>query len=257
MSNPNLQTLTESKRFAYLQAMEVPLWQNRNELRAIECDNQEKKNNQQEKSIEKKNQTIEKTVEKVVSEKLNTVEREKIEKTSVKKETSKNPTTEKNSRFLKMVSWHSGIQSSSSILIICRHDSEQPANSFAKPHAPSQFMTDYINALVEFLGENNKDCYIRLGHLSQAGLGKDCQSLSQTIEELTPKVVLMLGEETIKELSEPQNDIASLRGKIFSVDEHKHCIASYHPFTLINNPHLKSLAMEDLKMLAKFLIQEK
>ena len=44
--------------------------------------------------------------------------------------------------FIKMVNWQIGGEGSESILLLCRHHKDQPAQSFASPVGPSQFMQD-------------------------------------------------------------------------------------------------------------------
>ena len=157
--------------------------------------------------------------------------------------------------YLKMVPWSSGSAHQAGLLIICRHDKEQPAQSFARASSPSQFMNDYIQALISLLDESSEDSFIRMGHLSQAGLGKDCVPLEQVCEQIKPKLVLLLGDETLKEMLTEEASIATFRGQRITLANLGHGIVSYHPYSLIKNPALKPLALEDLKMVASLLAQ--
>ncbi|TQV71457.1 hypothetical protein FLL45_20085 [Aliikangiella marina] len=156
--------------------------------------------------------------------------------------------------FVKIVPWQSGAPSNDSLLIICRHQVDQPAQSFARPSSPSQFMMDYIAAL-QSLRDEDDPCFVRLGHLSQAGLGKDCVSFDTVLTDINPKVTLILGEETVAELFDSQTKVADVRGKKLSLPDGRPCIVSYHPYSLIKNPQLKPLALEDLK-LVKMLVEQ-
>ena len=156
--------------------------------------------------------------------------------------------------FVKMVPWQSGAPSNDSLLIVCRHQVDQPAQSFARPSSPSQFMMDYISALQTFR-DTDDPCHVQLGHLSQAGLGKDCSPLEKVFSDYKPKVTLILGEETVKELFGDKANVADLRGKKVDLSDGRACIISYHPYSLIKNPQLKPLALDDLKLVKALLEQ--
>lgn len=277
MKNSFQEPLTETERFAYLQAMEVPLWiprdlagenteQSANEngvsenapqvetSTGVNLTAQTSLNNSQSFETKQQNQEPERDSSIDTLQQTNN-DKSDIEVTSKSDDAdSKETSPNKLSHFVKMVPWQSGTPSNDSLLIVCRHQVDQPAQSFARPSSPSQFMTDFIMAL-QSLRKEDDPCYVQIGHLSQAGLGKDCVPLGEVLANSKPKVTLVLGEETVTELFAQGANVADLRGKVMELVNGQACIVSYHPFTLIKNPQLKSLALEDLKMVKALLEQ--
>jgi len=161
-------------------------------------------------------------------------------------------------QYLKLVNWTNQNlkeQGAKQLLIICRHQVDQPANSFARSNAPSQFMSDYIQALNSFVSSQPFEIKIQLAHLSEAGLGKDSLPMEQVVQEIKPDVALILGDETIAQLSGNSDNVASLRGRLVELGSLPKAIVSYHPFSLIENPALKALALADLNNLAEYFCQ--
>ena len=279
--NAHLNTLNEADRFAYLQAMEVPLWVPRDcEITehtslatqqvqpgqltdSVESHTADKAEAYSTITPNSEGNAVSQAADQINSLKQSSPALEedisqiqnKVDANETLDNASHTDSSNQVSHYLKMVPWSVGSENSQTILIVCRHQKDQPAQSFARANSPSQFMSDYIQALRELLDDENDDCFIRLGHLAQAGLGSDCVSLNEVIEQLKPKVVLLLGEETVKELYGDKDDIASLRGRLLPVQEQKAGLVSYHPFSLIKNPSLKRLALEDLKLAATVIRQ--
>lgn len=155
--------------------------------------------------------------------------------------------------YLKVVSWGEAHDGEQTLMIICRHQKDQPAQSFARANSPSQFMLDYIRALKEVLGEAFPAPRIHLSHLSQAGLGQGCQQMNEVVAKIAPSCVLLLGDETVVELFGRESSVANKRGQKLLLDESIQTLVSYHPYSLIKNPKLKPLALEDLKLLSAVL----
>jgi len=282
MSPIEQQQLSETERFAYLQAMDIPLWVPRDaldggqaveEAEAIQDDvgGDLSDSNLSDSNIAGGNESgafeagERESDKRNISENLATNPSAAPHSTAVSSPTSnaqastaadsgESQTSQPVAHYLKMVPWSAGVQSNRSVLIICRHQTDQPAQSFARPNSPSQFMTDYIQALREFLDEEKDDCFIKMGHLSQAGLGKGCADFAEVLKEVKPKLILVLGDETVKELFGKDSEVADLRGRTLTFEPQYHCIVSYHPFSLIKNPALKKLALEDLKLSASLLL---
>ncbi len=159
----------------------------------------------------------------------------------------------RNNKFLKLVNWTNQTikeENSKKLLIICRHQIDQPASSFARPNSPSQFMLDYINALSGFIQEQTFELNISMAHLSEAGLSKDSVPMADILQQQSPDLILILGDETVSHLLDKQANVASLRGQLVELEQQNKAIVSYHPFSMIENPSLKSLALEDLSILA-------
>jgi hypothetical protein len=159
------------------------------------------------------------------------------------------------SQYLKMVNWQheaSNHTNARQLLIVCRHQIDQPASSFAKRNSPSQFMLDYINALLNLLHRSPIDLSISLGHLSEAGLSSDSIKMDQILESSKPDLVLVLGDETVNQLANRVSDVAQLRGRTIVLGDKHRALVSYHPFSLIENPSLKSLAMNDLVQISQY-----
>ena len=281
-----MKSLDEETRFAYLQAMGIDCWE-------LKSDPQSNLKPDSPATIEKKSEilTDENFVQKVLkqgSQAKEIPEQAKVtlEKVEVDFE-SDNPAiknaviekestqvvennqakinqtsniTEKNntnsSAFLKLVVWGNQNlkqENAKTLLIICRHQIDQPANSFATPTAPSQFMLDYINALQSFIDGKFLGINIRLAHLSEAGLGKEAVPMNNVLQNIQPDAALLLGDETVTHLFGSQVSIASLRGQLVDLEPSYKAFVSYHPFSLIENPSLKSLALDDLINLADYL----
>ena len=141
------------------------------------------------------------------------------------------------------------------ILIICRHKIDQPANSFASKRGPSYFMIDYLKTLVEFGLQNNLRINIQLAHLAEAGLGESSITIKSYFEKQPPDFSLVLGDETVENLIDKSSEVKSLRCRLnkLSFIANAEAVASYHPFDLISNPRLKSLAFEDIQFLISYL----
>ncbi len=164
----------------------------------------------------------------------------------------------KSNKYLKLVNWtNQNIreENSQKLLIICRHQVDQPANSFARQNSPSQFMLDYINALIGLVAESAFELKVQLAHLSEAGLSKDSIPMDDVLCDCKPDLILVLGDETVIHLFDPLADVASLRGRLVSLGQNQKALVSYHPFSLIKNSGLKSLALDDLSILANYLLQ--
>jgi hypothetical protein len=163
----------------------------------------------------------------------------------------------KSSHFLKQVSWSNRVlseENAKSIMIVCRHQVDQPANSFARVNSPSQFMMDFINALNHFVANDNFELKIQLAHLSAAGLSEDSVPLSQAVNSTRPELMLILGDETVSHLLGDSMEVATCRGQIHQIEDGTKVLVSYHPFSLIENPSLKRLAYEDLNLAREFLV---
>jgi len=159
------------------------------------------------------------------------------------------------SQFLKLVNWSNQLSISNQskrLLVICRHKVDEPANSFARATAPSQFMLDYIKSLVEIMRSKGVEIDVKLAHLSQIGLSDDSQPFVEGLKESKPDLVLILGDETINQFVPNTSSVAELRGKQIKLNGQLTAFVSYHPFTLIQDPSLKRLAFEDLRQLADF-----
>ncbi|MCF6194418.1 MAG: hypothetical protein L3J46_08830 [Kangiellaceae bacterium] len=158
-------------------------------------------------------------------------------------------------QFLKLVNWSNQMtisNQSKRLLVICRHKVDEPANSFARATAPSQFMHDYITSLVEIMRSRGVEIDVKLAHLSQIGLADDSQPFAQGLKKSKPNLVLILGDETINQFVPNTSSVAELRGKQIKLNGQLNAFVSYHPFTLIQDPSLKRLAFEDLRQLADF-----
>ncbi len=163
---------------------------------------------------------------------------------------------------LKMVNWQSaGGDLAKKLLIICRHKTDQPANSFAQKDSPSHFMQSYISALSRFnsnsaaaLAKSNavNDFCFHLAHLAEAGIGNNNQQLEDVLHSLKPDLILVLGEESILQLSGQSIPLAQLRGRFIEMQGFK-ALVSYHPYSLIKNPALKANAYEDLVLIFQYL----
>ena len=165
----------------------------------------------------------------------------------------------KNSHFLKQVSWSNRVlseENAKSLMIVCRHQVDQPANSFARISSPSQFMMDYINTLNHFCDISNTEVQIQLAHLSAAGLSEDCIPLSQAVANNQPQLMLILGDETVSHLLGESMEVATCRGQIHQLEDGTKVLVSYHPFSLISNPSLKRLAFEDIALASEFLASD-
>ena len=163
-------------------------------------------------------------------------------------------------KYMQMVPQQTGSNDNNSmieknVLIICRHKIDQPANSFASKRGPSNFMQDYLKALVEFGLQNNLRISIQLAHLATAGLGESSITIESYFEKQQPDCSLVLGDETVENLIDKSSDVKSIRCRLnkFSFNANAEAIASYHPFDLISNPRLKSLAYEDIQFLVSHL----
>ena len=158
-------------------------------------------------------------------------------------------------QFLKLVNWSNQLtisNQSKRLLVICRHKVDEPANSFARATAPSQFMLDYIKSLVEIMRSTGVEIDVKLAHLSQIGLSDDSQVFAEGLKKSKPDCVLILGDETINQFVPNTSSVAELRGKQIKLNGQLNAFVSYHPFTLIQDPSLKRLAFEDLRQLADF-----
>jgi len=158
-------------------------------------------------------------------------------------------------QFLKLVNWsHQSTISSQSkrLLVICRHKVDEPANSFARATAPSQFMLDYIKSLIELTRSKGTEIEVQLAHLSQIGFADGSLPFAEGLNQSKPDLVLILGDETITQFVPDTTNVSELRGKQIALSEQLSACVSYHPFTLIQDPSLKRLAFEDLRQLADF-----
>lgn len=155
--------------------------------------------------------------------------------------------------YLNMINWQKGMEGGSKVLLICRHDKDQPAQSFARKNSPSEFMQDLIRAFEAILSTMNKETSFHLAHYTEAGLGENCQPMGQQLNSLKPDLIILLGEESVKQAFGDSVDVARLRGKKQLLGDQFNSIVTYHPFELINNPALKKLAMQDLLLGKSFL----
>ncbi len=272
----HFEPLAEDERLAYLQAMDIPVWVLREEplnedLVDEECTPEQSIESEQQAASSQNPNSEPELTQQITEEPL-------VEETNQVEIPALEPSEQEISYvancFLKMVNWQSKSNADKSLLIICRHQIDQPAQSFARPNGPSQFMSDYIQAINELIIHENFEIQVQLAHLTEAGLGNDNQPLQKTLNEINPDLILLLGEESIKLLFNSQQDVAQLRGKLKNIGLLKKnndqqieklseiesdqqvnpkILVSYHPYTLIENPPLKKLALEDLSLLIKVL----
>ncbi|MDQ7050291.1 MAG: hypothetical protein Q9M92_12465 [Enterobacterales bacterium] len=166
---------------------------------------------------------------------------------------------------LKMVNWQSSSsEESKNLLIICRHKTDQPANSFAQKNSPSRFMQSYISALSRFNSESaanapqsqpEHDFSFHFAHLAEAGIGDNNLQLVDVLQRIKPDLVLVLGDESMLQLSGHAIPVASLRGRLIEMNGFK-AVVSYHPYSLIKNPKLKVNAYEDLVFIYQYLTSQ-
>jgi len=274
----SVNVLDEETRFAYLQAMGVECWEPRvGELREDELRKGEQEELRHEKltfQAEKKSEIIDEKVESESdflfssTEKTDQTDREidkLVEKDSLKTldktpaaqlQSEQDNSSPVSSAFLKLVNWTSHnieTESSKTLLIVCRHQIDQPANSFASANSPSRFMLDYIQGFQSILEKSSSGINIRLAHLSEAGLGKSSVPMGKVLENTQPDIVLILGDETVVHLFGEDANVANKRGQLVELENDFEAFVSYHPFSLIENSSLKSLAFDDLINLANYL----
>ena len=262
--------LDEIERFSYLSAMEVPLWIEREESVVAEATSSTELDSEPKPEAVISTSQTSTTVSSVANDNVeerggdSAIDPERDSRISdslkdLAPETAQpsiqqTAPSNKTSHYLKLVNWKVGDNSGPNLLVVCRHQTDQPAQSFARTHGPSQFMQDYIKTLTNFCTNKGIDLQVRLGHLSEAGLGSDCEAIEEVVQNLQPVGLLLLGDETVKALIPPAKDIAELRGCLHIPDGLVESLVSYHPYTLIKNPSLKKLAMDDLKALAQFIV---
>jgi len=188
------------------------------------------------------------------------LEDENILSTVSEKTFQKPLSTNKLNYFLKMVNWSNSEISQNNvknILIICRHQIDQPSNSFATSSAPSHFMLDYISALASLLKQQGISLNIQLAHLSTSGIGETSQPIEKVLNSNSPDLILLLGNETVSSLVSSDSEVSALRGQLINLKSTLksdfNALVSYHPFSLISNPSLKSLALEDMMNLVKVI----
>ncbi len=252
--NAYFSELDESLRRNYLDAMEVPVWSPRVEL--------EQESNLTIEDFKKEDALKEEQgpEEHVVLKENNGLK----ENSGLKEEKPTKPTdatlkqnkpaSQLAGQFLKLFNAQAATESDKKILIVCRHNKDQPAQSFVTNHRPSQLMQDYLQAIKELLmaKDNNMTVNIQLAQLVEAALSDDCYSVDHVIQNKQPDLILLLGDESIRSLLKEQTDLAQIRGKLFDI-ETTQTLVSYHPYTLIQNPQLKKLALEDLGLIASLL----
>lgn len=269
--------MTEATRIAYLQAMGIDSWTPKPE-QGLDVDNENAQNpdgqdriiNQASHSnIDESNEqdglgdegknlaSLEKNTPEEISQPANEVFVSPLENHPEVNDIA-NESNLKTNKYLKLVNWtNQNIreENSKKLLIICRHQIDQPANSFARQNSPSQFMLDYINALIGLVAEPSFELRVQLAHLSEAGLSKDSIAMDDVLHDSKPDLVLVLGDETAVHLLDQKADVASLRGRLVSLGKNQKAMVSYHPYSLIKNSGLKPLALDDLTVVANYLLQ--
>jgi hypothetical protein len=267
--NNCFEPLSEELRYSYLQAMDVTIWVPKEQASISFASstesgttavpskmpaettqlNVQQINTQAQADLRKELKPELETLAAGVETAIKQIKLQEAEPTtSVNQDSNQN---KKLKSYLKIVNWKSSSNGEKVLLIICRHDKNQPAQSFASPNAPSQFMSDYLQAISELLINSGIEVQIQLAHLTEAGLGSDNQAMPETVSQLAPDLILLLGDESIHHLFDANSDIAKYRSKLLDIEQLEgysisKAIASYHPFTLIKNPALKRLAFEDL-----------
>jgi len=246
--------LDDELRFDYLQAMGINCWEPKSNLE-LGLQSEIKKT-----KLQKTEENHLGVIPHEDSAKVNSIQKETkvpiFNKQTVEIKPKENPEQVKNihtKAYLKLVAWENQNlkkESAKNLLIICRHQIDQPANSFATQNSPSQFMLDYINALEFFVQKYSFGLNIKMAHLSEAGLGKDAVPMDNVLENLQPDIILLLGDETTSHLFGKQVEVASLRGQFVDLNPKYKAVVSYHPYSLIKNSSLKSLALDDLINLA-------
>jgi len=175
---------------------------------------------------------------------------------TVNKDTNKpNQGSLTSKHYLKLVNWQNQVvqeEGCKKLLIICRHQIDQPASSFATS-SPSQFMLDYINSLLSFFEAKDCEIKLQLAHLASVDLNDDSLELSNHVNNIKPDAVFVLGGEALKQLLGKEIEVSQYRGQVIDFNNKQKLIASYHPYSLITNPSLKPLALEDLKELTNYL----
>lgn len=165
----------------------------------------------------------------------------------------------KSSHYLKLVNWQNNLlkeEGCKKLLVICRHQIDQPASSFATASSPSQFMLDYINSLLSLLESNDIHIKVELAHLATAGLTEESTPMDKHLSDNSPDLVLVLGDETVKHLLDESLEVSKVRGQLLKYENNQSLMVSYHPYSLITNPAIKSLALEDLKEVSRCLLSE-
>lgn len=103
----------------------------------------------------------------------------------------------------------------------------------------------YLTSLLKFRHKGNREpLYSEV---------KNCiEHLTEKIEFLNPKLILLFGKVVAKILLEEIGSIDDFRQKIFMY-QNKPTIVTYHPISLIRNEKLKNLAWKDFKFIKSFL----
>ena len=151
-----------------------------------------------------------------------------------------------------MVNWPFSNEGESKLLILCRHHKDQPAQSFAAPTGPSQFMIDYLSAIKQATVKFEGGLDISMGHLTEAGIGRGHQPFSQKVEEIAPVLILLMGEEAVRHMLGENLNVAQMRMRVHQ-QHGVNLVVTYHPFELISQPALKKLALEDIYFIQQVL----
>lgn len=243
MSQPNKHflPLDNQLRLAYLDAMQVSVWALREEQFEAEP------------VAEKANPQVKANAKIKADSQPDAPTAECINK---QPEDSRQPDNEQHKQhathYLKMVNWKQHQNTQNRLLIICRHETDQPAKSFASSSAPSYLMKDYIQAINQAIPANKPQPEISLAHLTHAALTDECIALASVLQETNPQLILLLGDLAISEMLKISAKVADLRGKVLDFADNS-LLVSYHPHSLTQEPKLKKLAMEDIQLVAHCL----
>jgi len=160
--------------------------------------------------------------------------------------------------YFKLVNWRQLKEDNAQgkpvkLIVVCRSSTEQPSASFAGKSGPGWFMSDYLKALQACM-QPQIHLDIQLAHLSATTINDDRVSVDAHLKTQQPDFIWVMADQAAAQLFSGA-EIAQLRQQVLSfVGSDVPCMLSYHPYTLISEPKLKRLVMQDFATLKQNLL---
>ena len=111
-----------------------------------------------------------------------------------------------------------------------------------------------LDAMLQAIGHSRSNTYFTNMHCftSESPIDLSLQILYKQINIVSPKVIIMLGAEVVKNLVKTDNGIFNTRGKWFELPQPLgqssiSCISMFHPRYVLVNPQNKKESWTDLK----------
>ncbi|NVK87470.1 MAG: hypothetical protein HWE13_05060 [Gammaproteobacteria bacterium] len=143
------------------------------------------------------------------------------------------------------------------LLIVCRHQAGQPAESFWLRGQPSKTLRNLVNGLSYCCEQAVSPKWlnrVNFAQLAATALSEQTQDTATVLAKVKPRAILVLGAHTANLLTDQENEMSQWQLKNWQTPEGIPFVVTYHPYEIFQSPLLKRQVYQDLQRLSHLLM---